>query len=170
MRHGVLVSALLVPAVLLVACGEPSADGPPSVRLGESLCDHCNMSISDGRWATATVVEGPRGPEARLFDDFNCQVNYENKHPDIKVLARWSHSHPGNEWMNTQNGRFLLSPNLRTPMGSKVAMFESASAAEAAQRELTGDVLTFEAAWQRLGFTGHLHATGPSATVEPGTE
>lgn len=150
MKQHTLVAAILAPTLIVSACGEQSIEIPPTVRLGDSLCDHCNMIITDQRWATATVVQGPRGPEARLFDDFNCQVNYESKHPDAKVLARWSHSHTSSQWMRTEKSRFLLSPNLRTPMGSKLAAFESASDAERAKVEVGGDVMTFENAWERL--------------------
>lgn len=149
-----LIGTVLSGLGALVGCGGQSADGPPSIRLGDSVCDECNMIISDERWATATVVEGPRGPEPRMFDDFNCQVNYEVSHEDGAILARWSHSHPTRQWIPTEQAVFLMSPHLRTPMGSKTAAFGSRTEAEAAQAELTGEVMDFEIAWKRLGFTG----------------
>jgi nitrous oxide reductase accessory protein NosL len=141
-------------ACMLAGCDAPSADGPPEIRLGDSVCDECNMIISDQRWATATVVEGPRGPEPLLFDDFNCQVNHEVEHPELVVLARWSFSHATSEPVRTEDAMFLMSPNLRTPMGSKAAAFSSSSEAQAAQAELTGDVMAFDVAWKRFGFAG----------------
>jgi len=170
MRPCLLISALLTTVLLLVGCSEQAADAPPAVRLGDSVCDQCNMIISDERWATATVVEGPRGPEARLFDDFNCQVNYEIEHPDAEVLARWSHSHTTHDWIRTESAHFLMSPNLRTPMGSKAAAFASAAEAEAAETELDGDVMLFEVAWSRLGFTGACCDTEHNDRSEPRKE
>jgi len=123
------------------------------------------MIISDERWATATMVEGPRGPEARLFDDFNCQVNFEVENPDATILARWSRSHATREWIRTEGAHFLISPNLRTPMASHIAAFASHAEAYRAQQELTGDVVAFDVAWKRLGFAGACcHAEGPDAT------
>lgn len=143
------IPVLLV--VVLSGCGNQPADGPPDVKLGDSVCDQCNMIISDARWATATIVQGDRGPEPRLFDDFNCQVNYEVEHPDADILARWSHGHTSGQWLRTEDATFLFSPNLRTPMGSNAAAFASRAEAESARIELSGEVVPFDHAWGRLG-------------------
>jgi len=148
------VVSLVVALSLLSGCDNRVSDGPPTVRLGDSVCVQCNMIISDERWATATMVKGPRGPEARLFDDFNCQVNYEVENPEVTTLARWSHSHATREWIRTEEAHFLISPNLRTPMASKVAAFASLTEADASKAELTGDVVNFESAWEHLGSVG----------------
>lgn len=156
----VLVSAA---GLALAACGERPADGPPAVRLGHDVCAECNMIISDARWATATVVPGPRGPEARLFDDFNCQVNFENEHADAEIIARWSHDHASGEWVKTEEAHFLFSPHLRTPMGSNASAFSARSGAEDALAALeaqhpptqdsaqAGEIVDFAAAWNLLG-------------------
>lgn len=143
---------LLAACLVLEGCGRQSADGPPEVRLGDSVCDACNMIISDERWATATMVDGPRGAEARLFDDFNCQVRYEGANADLVVLARWSRSHATLAWIRTEGASFLMSPNLRTPMASKTAAFASPTEAQLAQADLTGEVMSFAEAWRRLGY------------------
>lgn len=157
--------ALLAP---LAACDRAAPDGPPQVLLGESVCEYCNMIVSDDRWATATMVEGPRGPEPRLFDDFNCQVDYENAHPELRVLARWSHCHKTREWLHTEHGTFLMSPRLRTPMSSKVAAFARASEAETSRTELTGDVMGFAALWKQLGSTDAGDLGSEAALPRPG--
>ncbi|HRQ72425.1 MAG TPA: nitrous oxide reductase accessory protein NosL [Phycisphaerales bacterium] len=159
-----LATMLLASAALgLGACGNQAADGPPAVRLGHDVCAECNMIISDGRWATATVIQGPRGPEPRLFDDFNCQVNFENEHADTEIVARWSHDHASAVWLRTESAHFLLTRDLRTPMGSNAAAFagrtdaEAAAAALAAQRAEGQDsataveIVPFATAWKRLG-------------------
>ena len=145
---------LIFALALFTGCEKQSVDAPPNIRIGDSVCDECNMIISDERWATATIVEGPRGPEPRLFDDFNCQVNYEVENPDLVVLGRWSHTHDSQQWLRTEDASFLMSLNLRTPMASNVAAFGSMSEANAAQAELAGDVMSFDVAWKRLGFAG----------------
>lgn len=140
--------------LLFSGCNKQATDTPPVVRLGDSVCEECNMIISDERWATATIVEGPRGAEPRLFDDFNCQVNYEIANPDLTILGRWSHSHTTRKWIRTGDAHFLMSPGLRTPMASSIAAFASESEAEAAKGDLAGDVMSFEVAWKRLGRAG----------------
>ncbi|GAB5495681.1 MAG: hypothetical protein Phyf2KO_07610 [Phycisphaerales bacterium] len=141
----------MAPALALVGCDSQVASGPPEIRLGDSVCAECNMIISDKRWATATVVEGPRGQEPLLFDDFNCQVNYEVEHTDMNILDRWSHSHATGKPIHSTDALFLDSPNLRTPMGSGIAAFASTLEADGAKDELTGEVMDFKTAWERLG-------------------
>jgi copper chaperone NosL len=151
-----IVSSVSLSIVLasIAGCERSVAEGPPSIRLGDSVCAQCNMIISDERWATATMVEGPRGSEARLFDDFNCQVNFEVENPDATILARWSHSHTTGAWVPTEDAFFLVSQNLRTPMGSSVAAFASVDEVNRAKAEFSGDVTAFDVAWKRLGFAG----------------
>ena len=154
MNASVRFALTLTMLSLLSGCGRGSSDGPPQMRLGDTVCDQCNMIISDVRWATATMVKGTRGTEPRLFDDFNCQVGYEVAHPELAVVSRWSHSYTTGEWIGTERAGFLMSPKLRTPMGSFVAAFGSVPEAEEARAGLPGDVMTFEIAWKRLGFAG----------------
>lgn len=137
---------------VLAACERPSADAPPAMRLGDAVCDECNMIISDERWATATMVQGPRGPEPRLFDDFNCQAKHEQKHADLEILARWSHDYASNAWLHTEDAFFVISPHLRTPMGSQAAAFASLAdaEAEAAKSDPPGRVEKFDTAWSTL--------------------
>jgi len=149
---GSIVLALVLAATL--GCERPSVDAPPSVRLDDSVCAQCNMIISDERWATATMIEGPRGPEARLFDDFNCQVNYEGSNPDSVIVARWSHSYATRAWLSTEDAHFLVASGLFAPMGSGMAAFASREEAETARKDHPGDILTFDAAWERLGSGG----------------
>ena len=135
----------------VLGCGSPTAEGPPQIRLGDSVCDECNMIISDKRWATATVVEGPRGATPLLFDDFNCQFNYENDHPELVILDRWSYCHATNKPIKTVTAAFFISPNLRTPMGSGIAAFASSNEAITIQNEMAGELLSFDSAWMKLG-------------------
>lgn len=144
-------NAVVVGAVLITAgCGRPQPDRPPDVRLDDSVCDQCGMIISDVRWATSTIIKGERGPEDRLFDDFNCQVHYEQDHPDLPVLTRWSHDHTTQEWMKTDQAVFLVAPALRTPMGSHAAAFGTRSDAESAASGYPGTIMTFEQVWAHL--------------------
>ncbi len=166
MRSVALASIAVAALFVIVGCDERSATGPPSVRLGDSVCAQCNMIISDERWATATIIEGPRGGEPRLFDDFNCQVAFESEHPDTAALARWSHSFTTSEWIQTQNAYFLMSPNLRTPMGSQVAAFATQAELDGARRELTGNEMTFDGAWRHLS---RAHTTNADSSNEGDT-
>ncbi len=160
--RSISVSIVLAGIAPLCGCGGHTESGPPSVRLDDSVCEQCNMIISDERWATATIVEGDRGHEAYLFDDFNCQVNYEVEHASIKIVTRWCHSFVSRAWISTDRAYFLVAPSLRTPMGSMAAAFGSEPEAQTANREFPGDVMTFDAAWAHLGTARALNAEDQS--------
>lgn len=141
-------------ALLLGGCDERDLVAPPRIQYGDAVCDQCNMIISEERWATVTIIESERGPEPKLFDDFNCQVNYEVDNPNHTVLARWSHSHATSEWFRTEEAHFVASPSIRTPMGSGFAAFASPDEAEPLLAETDGESMAFVAAWQRMGYSG----------------
>lgn len=135
---------------ILAGCGGQPADGPPAVQIGDTLCDECNMIISDDRFVTSAIIDSPRGAEARLFDDFICQVNYESERPDLRVLGRWSRNYNTSEWLETETAVFVMSPQLRTPMASQAAAVETMDEAERLQATVEGDIVHFETAWTRL--------------------
>ncbi len=139
---------LAVAALWLAGCAGESPDQPPTVFLGESVCAHCNMIISDERFASATVVRGPRGPEAYLFDDFNCQMDYERSHPDAEIVSRWAHDYETGTWFHPDEGWFVRSDELVTPMGSQMALFRSEEAARNLAQKMGGEVLAFQDAWK----------------------
>lgn len=156
MKPAPAFAALAAPiaCLFMTACKENDPLGPPAIRLGDSICDECGMILSSRPYATATIVRGPRGPEPRLFDDFNCQVHYEKSHADEEVLARWSHDYAGSDWMKTEQAHFVHSPALRTPMASQVAAFRDRSGAEALHGSVGGEIHDFDAMWRLLSQHG----------------
>lgn len=131
----------------LAGCGADDADGPPSVRYGDSICAECGMIISDERFATATIIDGDRGNEPLLFDDFNCQMIFESKHADLTIVDRWSHDHASSTWLHTADAWFVRSDQLRTPMASHIAAFESKEVAHAFAEPLEGETVSFDTVW-----------------------
>lgn len=128
----------------LTGCGSPATGGPPTVRYGEASCAACGMIVSDERYATATIVEGDRGPEAKVFDDFNCQIAFESNAFAPAVLDRWVHDHDTRAWLPAASATYVRSSNLHTPMASGMAAFATREAATRLAEEVGGDVLTFD--------------------------
>ena len=127
----VLFAGVILLVSLLPGCGEESNDGPPKILYGDSICDECGMILSDERYAAATIIDGDRGNEPRVFDDFNCQKIYESKHPDLVIVDRWCHDHDSKAWLRMNDAWFVHSEQIHTPMASNIAAFSSADAAEA---------------------------------------
>lgn len=139
------MALLIVPIVLMSGCGETDPDAPPEIRLGDSVCIECGMIVSDERFGTASVIEGDRGSEPLIFDDYNCQKNFELKHPEIRVLGRWSRDYETLAWFRTGEGWLVNSRQIRTPMASDVAGFDSVDRAQVFAESVSGEVSTYDA-------------------------
>lgn len=139
--------AVAVGLGLGLGCGSEPANEPPEVRYGEAVCDQCGMILSDERFATATIVEGERGPEPRLFDDFNCQINHEKDETEAVVITRWVHDHDTRAWLPAASAHYARSSKIRTPMASGIAAFADRNDAVRVAREADGEVLAFGDLW-----------------------
>lgn len=128
----------------LTGCGSELEDGPPMVRLGDSLCAECGMIISDERFTTATIIVGDRGNEPKLFDDFNCQMIFESKYTQFTIVDRWCHDHGSSEWIQMGDALFVKSDQLHTPMASNIAAFEHQSIAESFSMPIDGQVMDWD--------------------------
>lgn len=146
----------------LGACAEDDPTAPPEIVYDSSVCDFCNMIISDSRFAAATIVEDEAGrPAPRLFDDYNCQLNDEAEAPDRIVLTRWVHDHGSREWLPAAEAHFVIADDLRTPMASHAAAFAQRDAAEQAASEWGGEVIDLDALRD--------HFNAPATTPEEAT-
>jgi copper chaperone NosL len=134
-------------AIMLGGCGSESDDGPPDIRYGDAVCAECGMIVSDERFATAIVINGDRGFEPLVFDDFNCQLTHETKHPELDIVARWSHDYQSFEWLPMRDAWFIKSEALRTPMASHIATFSSEQAAREFSGPIDGAVSEFDEIW-----------------------
>jgi len=151
MKTKALLTLAATGSLLSIAgCGAQDNDGPPEIRYGDSVCAHCGMIISDERFATSTIVESDRGDLPIIFDDFNCQVNYESAHPQLKVVARWSHDHDTSEWKPSEELWFIRSDKLNTPMASHVAAFTSEADARAFAEPIDAQVMPFPTLWREI--------------------
>lgn len=124
-------------------CREAGQPAPPNIRLGETACIECGMIVSDNRFGTASVIEGDRGSDAVIFDDFNCQLIFEAKHPDLRIAARWSRDYETLEWLDTSEAWFVYSSKIFTPMASHLAAFKDHADADRVAVDLDGIVQDF---------------------------
>ena len=138
------LSLITASLAFVYGCGETDPDAPPNILLGDSVCIECGMIVSDERFGTATIVEGDRGSQPLIFDDFNCQKIFEHKHPEVMIITRWSRDYETLSWFHTDEGWFVQSMQIRSPMASKVAGFETLERAEVFADSIEGEVITFD--------------------------
>lgn len=159
---------------VLAGCAREELSGPPTIRLARDACAECGMLINEDHAAAAVIIENAGRREYLLFDDIGCLLDTERS-SDVagRVRARFVHDHHRRAWIDADapGVRFLKTDPgaLPTPMGTGMAAFDSAEAAEAARQTLGGEVFDFaglaahRAAWirERFGTPRQPPADGP---------
>ncbi len=130
---------LLALAALAGACAHRTEPEPPDIRYGRDVCAECGMIIGDDRFAAAASVAGA---DPLLFDDIGCLLVYRQKRRPAWA-AVWVHDYESRSWVRAEGAWFLLSPQVRSPMGWGLAAFADSTRARARQADLGGEVLTW---------------------------
>lgn len=146
---------LLIAAMISTACATRSAaPQPPTIHYGEDVSAGCGMIISDPRFATAALA-GEHDP--LLFDDIGDYLSYAQTH-HLVPEAVFVHDYRTKEWLRAETAWYLLSPSVRTPMGSGLAAFSEESAARQVQAKESGEVLSWHDLTSRVWSDGSVPA------------
>ena len=145
--------------LLFPGCSGPSAPSPPDIRWGEDVCSLCTMIISEQQHAAAAAVPAGRRWDYRVYDDIGCLLH--DRAAD-SAKARWVRDLDGARWIPADSASFVMSPRLRTPMGSGIAAFTSR---EGAGRLAGGDgavILDWDGLRRRSRDTGVIAPPPPA--------
>lgn len=131
-----LVLALLAP-FLLAAC----AAAPDAVHWGVEECAHCQMVISDERYAGQVVDR--RGMTYK-FDAIECMAAFlrAGTVTVADVHSVWI-AEGRDGWIPADDARFVHSDEIRSPMGGGLAAFGSREDAERLHSEIGGAILVW---------------------------
>lgn len=102
----------------LLSC---AGSGPEPIKLNSDNCDHCKMTITDGRFGTELIT-----PKGRIykFDDLSCLVEYMKSNPDVKSV--YVHNCLKKSiFIPAETAWFVKSESLRSPMGGNTGAFAS---------------------------------------------
>lgn len=128
-------------ALLAVACSSPQTIDPPTIHYGQDLCAHCNMIISEERFASAAIVQTPDGRyRPMVYDDIGCMVA-AGKPAEGVVVARYVHDHDALGWVAADRASYVKAEQLRSPMLSGLAAWSEREGAENGARRFSGVVL-----------------------------
>ncbi|MGL4649784.1 MAG: nitrous oxide reductase accessory protein NosL [Caldilineaceae bacterium] len=132
-RRLLLTLALLLFAMAGCALGSATA-APAEIRYGEDLCADCGMIINEPRFAVSYAWEiEPNRYESVAFDDMGDLVNHLKANQERVLAGIWAHDFYSEEWIDAEAAFYVVSPDIRSPMGHGVAAFNSeAPAAELA--------------------------------------
>jgi copper chaperone NosL len=137
-RNGLVL--LFLSVLILAGCSAAAGgDGPPEIRYGVDVCDHCNMIINEPRFAAAYFSEAG---ETRRFDDIGEMFLYAEEQGEA-VRSYWVHDFHSEEWLQANRATFTYNPDLITPMGWGVAAFATESDAHAYHDEHGATILSY---------------------------
>ena len=103
------------------------------------MCAYCRMAISQKQFA-AEALDPDREP--LKFDDIGCMLRYRAR-AEQKPAAVFVVDYETRQWIAADNASFVRGSRIATPMGGGILAFGDRSRAEAAARELGGEVLPF---------------------------
>jgi nitrous oxide reductase accessory protein NosL len=111
-------------AALAAGCAR-AAPAPKTIKLGRDLCEHCNMVVSELRFAAQRWDK--QSVRARVFDDVGCAVAFAayEKGLDDEDAPFWAadaqNPEPANPklWLDARQASY--KDGFHTPMGYGVA-------------------------------------------------
>lgn len=145
------LATLLALLVLLSACGAPK---PVPIVIGEDLCVFCDMLISDPRYPAQLVSKTGK---AYKFDSIECMLAFvhegEVAQDDVHSLWVTDFNEPG-KLLEVESARYLMSGQLRSPMGLNVTAFRTLDELEDVRAEVGGIEVRYSDLMQMVLDTG----------------
>ncbi len=121
---------------------------PKPVVYGEDGCHYCKMTIVDKQHAAQFMTKKGR---TYSFDATECMLNHL-KEVDVQTIDRFltnDYNEPGS-FMDATKASYLISENIPSPMGAFLSAFKNKEAADKAQAENDGEVLSWDQLRERF--------------------
>lgn len=117
---------------------------PEAIRYGTDACYSCKMTLMDNKFGAEIVTAKGK---VYKFDDLNCMVGFINsgylRDETIKYKLVVDYSQPG-KFTPVDKAFYLKSSDIRSPMASGVAAFETKQALDKHKAELNGIQLVWD--------------------------
>ena len=130
--------------VLLISCKVE----PQAIEYGKDQCNFCKMNVVDKTHAAQYVTQ--KGKQFK-FDAIECMVNdlSEKNEESIAILLVADYGNPG-EMIDVKMATFLISKEIKSPMGANLSAFSSKNKAEELRQKHGGEIYTWETLKQKL--------------------
>ncbi|HEY0656501.1 MAG TPA: nitrous oxide reductase accessory protein NosL [Chryseosolibacter sp.] len=117
----ITTGALLLISIMLIACSVE----PEPLQFGKDGCHYCKMTLMDNKFGAEIVTSKGK---IYKFDDVNCMLNFHNsgqvQTSDMKNVLIIDFSQP-EKLIDARNALYVKSGNIKSPMASGIAAFES---------------------------------------------
>ena len=121
---------------------------PQPIDYGKDQCSFCKMNVVDKTHAAQYVTA--KGKQFK-FDAIECMVNdlNENNEANIAILLVANYGNPG-EMIDATTATFLISKEIKSPMGANLSAFSSKIKAEELKQKHGGAIFTWETLKQKF--------------------
>jgi len=137
------IANLSLAASLLVFFSSCNTKPEPFVP-GKDLCHFCKMGISDTRFGGELITKKGK---IYKFDDLHCMATYlkANKDEEKNISKKLAiNFEKPNEFLDVASASFVISPELKSPMGSNAAGFIDKQAAEKYAKDKQAGVVNWD--------------------------
>lgn len=112
---------------------------PPKINFGKDACHFCKMTVIDEKFGAMLVNNKGK---ALKFDSGECMLGYTKADKSFIPEKYFviNYEKPG-ELLDAEKAFYIHGGNVNSPMGGKLAAFETREAAEKFQQELKGDLI-----------------------------
>ena len=127
---------------LLISCNTQ----PEPFQVGKDVCYFCKMGITDTRFGGEVITK--KGI-IRKFDDLHCMISFlkgggeDEKNISQKVTVNFEKP---TGFTDVASAIFVISPDLKSPMGSNAAGFANKEAADSYVKDKQAELVN----WQQL--------------------
>lgn len=117
--------------------------GPEPIAYGQDECAHCRMGITDRRFGSEWVTEKGK---IYKFDSIECLVKYyyQQKSANDQGTVWVTAFDQPEAFIPAKDAHYLRSEKRPSPMGMFLSAYNGNAAAENAQKENGGDIMSWE--------------------------
>lgn len=135
--YKVTLSILVAIVILTTSCKVE----PEKINFGSDACHFCKMTIVDQQHAAQFVTE--KGKQFK-FDAIECMLNElaEKSTSNIGVFLVSDYGNPGS-MTDAKTATFLISQEIKSPMGAFLSAFSSEEKVKNTQKEMGGDLYSW---------------------------
>lgn len=124
--------------ILLFSC---SPKGPQPVVPGKDVCEYCKMVITDVKFAGEIITKTGK---IYKYDSIECTgADYLAKRDSVKQVYVPNYLIQ-NEFVQAEKAFYLISENIKSPMGLNVSAYKTKEDALKKQKEKGGKIYDWE--------------------------
>ncbi len=132
------VASAIICMLVMIGC-KPEAE---KINFGKDSCAECKMTIMDPKFGGEIVTKKSK---VYKFDDAHCIAVFLERRGvelgDIHQTLFVNYENP-DEFINAGNAEFVVSSQLKSPMGGNAGAFKTVSDAKKKSAEIEGSKVT----------------------------